>query len=103
MWIVLNDAFFSVVAHRERPSMLMVRSRSSGDLEKYFPHAEVTETSNADYRYRAVIERAAVGAVLSQVSANLDYDNFKNSIPKSQGFRKGPYMDVWRALYRLQS
>jgi hypothetical protein len=102
MWIVLNDAFFSVVAHREQPSMLMVRSRSNGDLEKYFPHVEVTETPDADYRYRAVVERAAVAEVLSQVSANLNYDNFKNSIPKSQGFRKGPYMDVWTALYRLQ-
>jgi hypothetical protein len=102
MWVILNNAFFSIVAHRAEPDKLLVRARSEGDIEKYFPRHEVTTNPTADYRYRAVVSRELVGKVLSEIAMDIDYDNFKNSIPKEEARRKGPYLEVWGSLHRLQ-
>ena len=32
MWVFLNDAMVSAVAHRTKPGQLMVRARLAGDL-----------------------------------------------------------------------
>lgn len=37
MWICLNDAFLSIVAHRDKPGVLLVRARRPGDIERTFP------------------------------------------------------------------
>ncbi len=31
MWVCLSDAFFSIVAHRDRPDDLLVRTRRAGE------------------------------------------------------------------------
>jgi hypothetical protein len=42
MWIVLSDAFLSVVADKDEPSgpRLLVPARRQGDIERVFPEAE---------------------------------------------------------------
>lgn len=102
MWVVLNNAFFSIVAHRERPNELLVRARAEGDIERHFPAHEVTVDSAADYRFRTIANREVVAKVLSEVVMSINYDNFKNSIPAEESRRKGPYVEVWGALYKLQ-
>ena len=39
MWIFQNDSFLSIVAHRDKPGMLLVRARKAGDIEAVFPEA----------------------------------------------------------------
>ena len=60
MWIFLNNAALSIVAHRTQPKTLVVRSRVSGDIEAVFPAVAVSHTPNADYAYRANVARTAV-------------------------------------------
>ena len=37
MWIFLSDSFLSIVAHRDKPGVLLVRARRAGDIEAVFP------------------------------------------------------------------
>jgi len=80
MWIFLNNAYLSIVRHRERPDHLLVRARNHGDIEATFPDAIVKITPHADYLFRAVIHEPLVAAVIKHAILNIDYDNFKNSI-----------------------
>jgi len=102
MWVFLNNAFLSIVAHREEPNMLMVRSRMAGDIEKTFPDAEVIRTDAADYRYRTTIQRRRVEEVMLNIVHNIGYDNFKSSIPAHETGRHDAYLDVWSVMLRYQ-
>lgn len=102
MWIHLNDAFLSIVAHRDDPEWLLVRARVAGDIERTFPSAQVLETPEADYRYRASLPRSEVGRVLAERAAAIDYPNFKSSVAPSDPARKEAYMKVWAVMYGLQ-
>ena len=53
MWVVLNNAFFSIVQNENNEEELLVRARVKGDIEKIFPKANVFEDNYADYKYRA--------------------------------------------------
>ena len=33
MWIFMNDSMLSIVAHKDKPEHLLVRSRIEGDIE----------------------------------------------------------------------
>ena len=80
MWVYLTDALLSIVAHRDRPGHLLVRARFAGDIERIFPSAEVTETPDADYRFRATIPREAVAQALAAAAQAIDYPNFKATL-----------------------
>jgi len=92
----------SIVAHREKENHLLVRAREKGVIEEIFPEAKVSKTPNADYLYRAVVDRAKVAGTMEDLFMNMDYDNFKNSIPHS----KEPYHEacfsVWSVMNNLQ-
>lgn len=96
MWIFLNDAFLSIVAHRDRPDDLLVRARVQGDIEKVFNGVVVIASPMADYPFRAVVDRRIVaGAILARV-AGIDYDNFKGSV--ADDGRHNAYLDVWAMM-----
>lgn len=81
MWIFTPTAFVSIVAHRTKPGVLLVRARMKGDLERLFPGCKVVETRQADYRFRAEIARGRVAELVREQLTVLDYDNVKNAIP----------------------
>ena len=94
MWVVLNKSFLSIVENRNNKNELLVRSRVKGDIEKIF--------LNADYKYRSFINRKVVATTISEELINIDYDNFKSSVPKEDKTRLNAYMNVWTALHRMQ-
>lgn len=102
MWIHLNDAFLSIVAHLDDEEMLLVRARLAGDIERVFPAAEVAETPHADYRFRASVRRGEVARVLAARAAAIPYSNFKASIAPEERARHDAAMEVWRVMRRLQ-
>ena len=102
MWVVLNKSFLSIVKNRNNEKQLLVRARVNGDIEKVFETADVFQDANADYKYRAYIEKEIVASAISEEIINIDYDNFKNSVSKNDNERKNSYMNVWSALYKLQ-
>ncbi len=100
MWIFFNDAFLSVVAHRDRPDTLMVRARVRGDIERVFPGAKVTRSPAADYLFRAEVRRGVVAAALSIAAAGISYPNFKGSVRDRD--RLETYHDVWDVMLSWQ-
>ena len=100
MWIFLNNAMLSIVAHRRKPDTLLVRARVKGDIEAVFPQVAVFSLTNADYHYRAEVPRSEVAAALAQQIQEMAYDNFKRSVKDHA--RHDWYMDVWSLGHAVQ-
>ena len=80
MWIYLTEGAFSIVAHRNKPDHLLVRSRHPNTIKRAFPDAEQYYIQDADYPYRADILREDVAEFLSHRLKHMNYDNFKNTV-----------------------
>ena len=105
MWIYLTEGAFSIVAHRDKPDHLLVRSRHPEAITRAFPNAEQYYIMDADYPYRADILRHLVSTTLMQRLALMTYDNFKNTVDDesySQLLKNtwGTYYD-WGKKYRV--
>lgn len=102
MWVFLNNAMLSAVAHRDRPGHLMIRARLKGDLEAVFPGVKVTRTPNADYVYRCVVTRKAFGVAMVAAMDAITYPNFKGSIKPGDRARSSAYHGVWDVMMDAQ-
>jgi hypothetical protein len=102
MWVFLNNAFLSIVENRDNSDELLVRARVKGDIERVFDDITVTETPKADYRYRAYVARDQVIEAMVRQVKEIDYANFKGSIPYDDGMRAMAYADVWSVMRDLQ-
>ena len=102
MWIFTSKSFLSIVAHKQNPNFtkLLVCARVKGDTEEIFASTIVQETPDADYRFRAWIDRQEVKQALSDQIERLSYSNFKSSV--SDTLRLRPLMDVWQTMYSHQ-
>src|ERR1700761_1464690 len=100
MWIMLPDAYLSIVSKDCKPSELLVRARRPGDIEKIFPKAKVTEYDKSDYQFRAVVTREAVKAALAGEVDRIVYNNFKNSVRGHD--LHSAYNSVWGTMAKLQ-
>lgn len=93
MWIYMNTAMLSIVQSAGCASDFLVSARFPGDIEHVFPDAAVIETNDADYRFRAFIDKRTVAEALLDALAELNYDNFKDSV--SEPSRKRWYANTW--------
>ncbi len=100
MWIYLRNSFLSVVAHRDKPDVLLVRARRAGDIRRIFPRVKVLRTPAADYLFRAEIRRSIVGSAIDTELQTIGYDNFKASVPDPD--RHETYTAVWGVMKRWQ-
>ena len=100
MWIMLNDAFLSIVAKDCARDELMVRARRPGDIEKIFPGTVVTEYTASDYHYRAAVKKDAIKAAMCSEIDRVVYANFKSSTEDHA--LHNAYMRVWTAMAELQ-
>lgn len=100
MWVFLNDAFLSIVADRDNADRLLVRARFAGDIVAVFAEAEVSETADADYRYRARLPRQRVADALAQQALALTATNFKASV--RERWRHDLYLQVWALMEQEQ-
>jgi len=107
VWIFAKKGFLSIVAHRDRPGFLLVRSRYKGDIESLFPGFdseaspyEIEETAAADYRYRCTLPYEIVASIIHDQVAAIDYPNFKNEI--SEPGRHTDYTRVWGVMAGAQ-
>jgi|GWRWMinimDraft_5_1066013.scaffolds.fasta_scaffold220185_1 hypothetical protein len=108
MWVFTNNAFISIVQDRDMADQLWARARIKGDLETFFNLStdllEVIETADADYRWRCVVDRQLVKVALIKAVDEIDYKNFKNSIPttKKGNMRHDNYLRVWTVMKGYQ-
>lgn len=108
MWIFLKDSFLSIVDPKgayeggtgPQSVNLLVRARIAGDIEAVFPAAEVTETPDRDYRFRALINRHEVAGAMHAEVMELDCGNFKGSVRDKA--RHDAYAGVWGVMHREQ-
>lgn len=99
MWIMLNDAFFSLVSKDCEPDELMVRARRKGDIEKVFS-VPASRYTKSDYLYRAAVKREVIAEVMEREIDNINYDNFKDSVQDKE--LHDAYVGVWTAMLRVQ-
>jgi hypothetical protein len=98
MWVLLNDAFLSIVQDKDDRSRLLVRARCREDIERVFAGAAVVEGAGSDYAYRAFLPRGTVAATLTARVEEIDYPNFKDSV--REAWRHDASLAVWRVLRR---
>lgn len=105
MWIFTNKGMLSVVRHREKKDYFLVRARERGVLEKLFPKhkGKYEENNEADYRFRLNVQEGDFYDFMIHAAQNINYDNFKNSIPPEKELYHDACMDVWSTMHRLQS
>lgn len=106
MWLFTTQGFYSVVAHRDEPDKLLVRSRAREDIEalhRQIPDLEPFEDPDADYRWRAVVSRAEFERAVTQLVAAIDYPNFKSAVgDRHSPERSALYEEVWWKMLPLQ-
>ena len=118
MWLFTQYGFYSVVCARDLaanparidPDTFMVRARSQRHLEalqKRFPQLtafEITVTSNTDYRFRTVVPKTVWAEVVRELTAEIDYGNFKDRAHRQAGDPRyvEALHDVWEVMERLQ-
>ena len=111
MWAITNFGFFSIVEKQgdKLEHTLTVRARVKADLEqlrdRYLPTlGPISEDAGTDYKYRAIAPRLDIASAFSQIVADIDYSNFKNSVAKNQGSERSHlYHELWDVLHKLQT
>lgn len=112
MWIFTKFGFYSVVSHWQNPDTLIVRGRVSSDFDRLLDRVgstlqrskdDVVVDPDADYRYRIFVDRSLWSRAMSELSADIDYSNFKNEVQKFLGEdRADACHAVWDIMYEFQ-
>ena len=102
MWLFTSKSFLSIVADKDDPNRRLIRARTEGSIEEMFPNAEVFEDNIADYRYRAFVTAAEVAEKVVEYIEDMDYTNFKNSIPPEKKKYHDACFGVWSIMLGLQ-
>jgi hypothetical protein len=102
MWVFLSNSFLSVVADKNDSDFVWVRARVKGDIEKLFPCSKVTRTPKRDYLFRTRLHKHEVANVMAGKVLDINYTNFKDSVPKKEVRRHDSYLRVWNEMFRLQ-
>lgn len=107
MWIFSKQGFASVVEHRDDPAYVLVRCRCASDAQFFATRLGVSWFTDdlADYRYRMEAGKSAVAKLAGELVGEIDYDNFKNALPKDDPLRHErheAYLRVWSVMHGLQ-
>lgn len=101
MWIMLNNAFLSIVSPRPDSPTLDVRARAKGDIERVFPEAKAYAKAGRDYAFRAHLPRERVAEAIALQVAGIAYPNFKGSTKEND--RHDAYLRCWHAMADFQA
>jgi hypothetical protein len=104
MWIMLNNAFLSIVEspQKQYPGILAVRARAKDDLERVFGAAIKVETiAGRDYAFRTFLPREQVAAAIQAAVLGINYGNFKDSVKEND--RHSTYHRVWDVMADFQA
>lgn len=95
MWLMTKLGFFSVVEHRDDPSVLLVRARCEADIKNAASATgcEWWTDENADYPHRMMCDRERWASTVAKITNDIDYDNFKSSVTDERHL--SAYHRVW--------
>ena len=116
MWIFTTKGFFSVVENKDDRAKVVIRSRIKQDIENIVAEFErlglkttgVVETLDSDYRYRIFADHKDWNRVMSSLTDQITYTNFKNAVYATDSYtvrekRHAAYLDIWSVMSSLQS
>ena len=111
MWLYTKLGFFSIV-HKPpcRKDELLVRTRCREDLDALSKKLSQTgdfkgaiiESTDSDYAYRMVVPRSLLATYMTGLMMNLDYANFKATIPYNDEARHEAYFKCREAMNEWQ-
>ena len=87
-----------MVAHREKPGVLVVRARKAGDIEAVFPGSSTWVDRSADYPHRAEVPSGEVAEAAGARFREINCPKFKPSAREAR--RHDCYLKVWEAMFR---
>lgn len=86
MWLFAPFGFFSIVQAHGSPGVLQVRARRKEHLEalrsRYQFKAPIRETKDTDYQFRVLLNLATVIRLVTEVTKDITYVNFKEEATK---------------------
>jgi hypothetical protein len=97
MWLLLTDAAFSIVQDWDDPGQVLVRSRDTAGLSRWFPGEAVIWLPSADYPHRVRITRERLGLFLAAAAERITYFNFKDAVTDTH--RHDWYLQVYNAWW----
>lgn len=118
MWIYSKTGFVSIVEFIGEPGKVLVRARVREDLDNFLANVDritlggdpqdpsgrgEVVAAGHDYKYRAKITKAQAGSALFNMAGEIDYSNFKGSIPQGPTNRHSVYFGVWSETTRLSA
>jgi hypothetical protein len=112
MWIFSVYGFYSISVPKDNPRIVMVRARMSEHLEnlrKRFAsvaQTEIVESAGTDYAYRMIVTRKVWEAILTDMSAEQTWNNFKDKVAENKEHINSGYEaalhKVWSEMFKLQ-
>lgn len=112
MWIFTDIGFFSVVRHWKHHDRMVVRARCKDDLVNLVDkhgsdlnrgRRHILLTPDADYCSRLIVDTGKWSAVMSKISSDVDYTNFKDTVHRRMGHERADvYMVVWCTMHEMQ-
>lgn len=105
MWIFTETGFVSAVQKDDNKEVLTVRSRDRKSLESLADQtgAEIAQSPDADYPYRAFVSQEAFAAWASEQAKTIQYSNFKNRVAKTRGYDFVEALhNVWVAMLEVE-
>jgi len=108
MWLTTTRGFYSIVAHRDAPDMVLVRGRKRAHLEALqelseYPLPPVSVDPKADYPFRMTVPKAVIARMAYEFVMDITYPNFKSEAVKHDRQATNVYHDVWSALLKLEA
>ncbi|HKK18948.1 MAG TPA: hypothetical protein VJ952_09745 [Opitutales bacterium] len=107
MWLATQHGFYSIV--RKEDDLFFIRARVRQDLLNLLEltelDQEIREWATADYRYRIFVDFDTLLEVMVQLTARLDYPNFKGRVyeREDQAHKLGAYHRIWETMAQLQN
>ena len=111
MWLLTPQGFFSAVVSADSEADLLIRTRHRDDVDNLnaslralgFAAKPLIAYAGSDYAWRIVVPKNEWVAFLAQQVDDLQYDNFKSEVTKTQGIKRHDiYMRVWTALLAIE-
>jgi vacuolar-type H+-ATPase subunit C/Vma6 len=109
MWLFRPHGFYSITRSRTEPDKTQVRARTRCYLENLQTltsnAAPILKTLNADYRWRIIISPGESERLVTLLTRDIDYPNFKASVAMrpDQKHREHDYHRIWELHHRWQS
>jgi hypothetical protein len=102
MWVFTKEGFFSAVENRNNREELIVRGRSTSDIQRLSNALGVPWKESdrfADYPVRLTCSKTLFAEYLSTSAYDIDYDNFKNAMENVfDASRMSQLHEVWRVM-----